>query len=216
MSHLFSLHLYCVYGTPAFFGRRYIDDGYLAFRYAAFLYQKQLFDKSFKSRYNDEPLIIDINVDVGGRYRGFQNPPDWDTNPFVLRQTDEVEALPTTKIFTLQLGICQSKAWLNQFKTEFGKKLREIDLQEPRSNIDFSFFVDGCYKKRVPVYVITVREDKVSFTHYLRYGVFISLDDARNAAEKLSRNLGFQVQILERTLTRKLIWKALFDESFVI
>jgi len=216
VSHQFSLHLYCVYGTPAFFGRRYIDDGYLAFKYAAFLYQKQLSDKIFNRHYRDEPLSIDINVDVGGQYRSFRNPLDWDTSPFVLRQTDEVKALPPTKIFTLQLAIYQSKKWLNRFKTEFGKKLREIDLQELCDNIDFSFFVDGCYKKKVPVYLITIQEDNVRFTHYLRYGIFISLDDARNVAEKLSSELGSQVQILERTLSRKLIWKAFFDESLLM
>lgn len=216
VSDQFSLQFRCVYGSPAREGRKYINDGYLGFKYAAFLYQKQLFGRSFRSRYSHQPLSIDFTIGVSDDYREFRSPLDWETNPYVFRHVDEVRALPAPKIFTLQLVIYQSEKWLNRFKTRFGQKLREVNLQELCGNVKFSSYVDGCHNKKVPVYTITAQDAGGRLTHHVRYGIFISLDDARNVAEKLSRDLGFEVQVLERTLTRKLIWKVLFDESFVI
>ncbi len=212
----FSLQLLHTYGTPGLESEKYINDGYLAFKYASFLFRKQLFDKSFRNRYQAEPLLVDFEIGVSDEYRNFSSPPDWETNPYVFKNIGEVNALPVPKIFTLQLVIYRSPGWLNTFGARFGQKLREINLEDLCKNIDFSFFVDGCDDKKHPVYVMTSERNGGTVNYYVRYGIFLSLEDARNVAEKLSRNLGFEVQVLERKLTRDLIRKALFDTSFVI
>jgi hypothetical protein len=216
VSDQFSLQLRHIYGSSALESRKYMNDGYLAYKYASFLFKKQLLDKSFRSRYDELPLSVDFAIGVGDDYRHFSSPPDWETNPYVLKDVHKVRALPIPKIFTLQLVIYRSDKWLSAFRTRFGQKLREIDLEELCENIDFDFFVDGRYNKKHPAYVITKEEPDGRIDYYIRYGLFISLEDARNVAEELSRILGFEVQILERTLTKKLISKTLFDESFVI
>lgn len=216
VSNCFSFQFTCVYGSPAREGKQYINDGYLGFKYAAFLYQKQLFGRSFRSRYGHQPLSIDFTIGVSDDYRDFRSPADWKTNPYVFRHVDEVRALPVPKIFTLQLVIYRAERWLKTFKTRFGEKLRQIDLEKLCHDIDFSFYVDACHNKRYPVYVITAQAADGILTYYVRYGIFMSFADARNVAEELRQVLGFEVQILERTLTKKLIWKTLFDESFVI
>lgn len=212
----FSLQLHHAYGSPGLEREKYINDGYLAYKYASFLFRKQLFDKSFRSRYRSQPLSVEFEIGVSDDYRNFTSPPDWQTNAYVFKDTGQVGALPAPTIFTLQLVIYKSDKWLNTFKTRFGQKLREIELEELCENIDFDFFVDGCYNKKHPAYVITREELNGRTSHYVRYGLFISLEDARKVAEELSRILGFEVQVLERTLSRELIRKALFDESFVI
>jgi hypothetical protein len=216
VSSRFSLQFRHAYGSPALESEKYINDGYLAFKYASFLFRKQLFDKTFGRLYQEKPLSVDFEIGVSDEYRNFSSPPDWETNPYVFRQVDEVKALPIPKIFTLQLVIYRSHKWLDTFKARLGPKLREIELEELCENIDFDFFVDGCYNKKHPAYVITREELNGRTSHYVRYGLFISIEDARKVAEELSHILGFEVQVLERTLSRELIRKALFDESFVI
>jgi len=212
----FSLQLHHAYGTPGLDRKKYINDGYLAYKYASFLFRKELFDKSFRNRYQAEPLSVDFEIGVSDDYRNFSSPPDWQTNPYVFKNMRGVDALPVPKIFTLQLVTYQSPGWLYAFGARFGQKLREIDLEELCENIDFSFFVDGCDDKKHPVYVITSERNGGTVNYYVRYGIFLSLEDARSVAEKLSRELGFEVQVLERKLTKDLIRKALFDASFAI
>lgn len=216
VSNCFSFQFTCVYGSPAREGKKYINDGYLGFKYAAFLYQKQLFGRSFRSRYHEQPLSIDFTIGVSDDYREFRSPLDWETNPYVFRHVDEIRALPVPKIYTLQLVIYRSERWLETFKTKFGEKLRQIDLEKLCHNIDFSFFVDGCHNKKHPVYVITAQAADGTLTYYVRYGIFISFDDAKNVAEELRQVLGFEVQILEGPLSKELIEKTLFDQSFFL
>jgi len=216
VSDRFSLQPRHAYGTPALDSRKYINDGYLAYKYASFLFKKQLFDKSFRSGYHEQPLSIDFSIGVSDDYREFRSPLDWKTNPYVFRHVYQVRALPAPKIYTLQLVIYRSEKWLETFKTRFGEKLRQIDLEKLCHDIDFSFFVDACHNKRYPVYVITTQAADGTLTYYVRYGVFISFDDARNVAEELRQVLGFEVQILERPLSKELIRKTLFDQSFVL
>jgi hypothetical protein len=216
VSRQFSLHPVYTYGSPALDRKKYIDDGYLTYKYASFLYNKQLFDRSFREQYGEQPLSIDFSVDVGDEYREFRKPADWDTNPYVLRHVDQVRALPVPKIYTLQLVIYESEKWLEAFKTTFGQKLKQVDVQELCHNVRFSSFVDGGDEKKHPAYVITIQAGDGRLTYYVRYGVFISLDDARNVAEGFGQVLGFEVQILERPLSKELIRKTLFDRSFVL
>jgi len=215
-SAFFSLQLHHAYGTPGLESEKYINDGYLAYKYASFLFRRQLFDRSFRNRYQAEPLLVEFEIGVSDGYRNFSSPPDWETNPYVFKNVADVDALPVPKIFTLQLVTYRSPGWLNTFVAELGQKVREIDLEELCENVDFSFFVDGCDNKKHPVYVITNERNDGTVNYYVRYGIFLSLEDARKVAQKLSRDLGFEVQVLERKLTRDLIRKTLFDTSFVI
>jgi hypothetical protein len=216
VSSRFSLQLHHAYGSPALESEKYINDGYLAYKYASFLFRKQLFDKTFKSLYQAEPLSIDFEIGVSDEYRNFSSPTDWEINPYVFKNREQVAALPVPKIFTLQLVIYQSPKWLDTFKVSLGQKVREVDLEKLCKDVNSNFFVDGCYNKKHPAYVITSKESDGRTNHYVRYGLFISIEDARNVAEELSRQLGFEVQVLKRTLSRELIRKVLFDESFII
>ena len=215
-SRLFSLQLRHTYGSPALDSKKYINDGYLAYKYASFLYKKQLFDRSFRDRYSERPLSIDFCIGISDNYRDFLSPSDWETNPYVFKHVDKVRALPVPKIYTLQLAIYESEKWLETFKTTFGQKLKQVGVQELCHNVRFSSFVDCGDEKKHPVYVITAQAADGRLTCYVRYGVFISFDDARNVAEESSQVLGFEVQILERPLSKELIKKTLFDQSFVL